>query len=130
MLIALTLWLDGRLGWSESRSESFKQAFQNVKKALALDESNPGAHYILGGLYLYEKEYDQAIAEGEMALALGPNDTNNHVTVGHILRFVGRFEEAIVLIKKAMRLHPNHASWYLGEFAMCYYYVGRHEMDI
>jgi len=130
VLIALTLWFDGRLGWSESRSESFKQAFQYVKKALALDDSNPGAHCILGGLYLYEKRYDRAISEGQKALTLGPNDADNHVTVGHILRFVGRFEEAIVLIQKAMRLQPNHPSWYLGELAMCYYYVGRHEEAI
>ena len=130
VLIALTLWFDGRLGWSESRSESFKQASQNVKKALDLDDSNPGAHYILGGLYLYEKRYDRAIAEGQKALVLGPNDADNHVTMGHILRFVGRFEEAIVLIQKAMRLQPDHPSWYLGELAMCYYYVGRHEEAI
>jgi adenylate cyclase len=130
VLIALTLWFDGRLGWSESRSESFKQAFLNVKKAQTLDDSNPGAHSLLGGLYLYKKRYEQAIAEGQKALALGPNDADNHVTVGHILRFVGRFEEAIVLIQKAMRLQPNHASWYLGELVMCYYYVGRHEEAI
>ena len=130
VLIALTLWFDGRLGWSESRSESFKQAFLNVKKAQTLDDSNTGVHSVLGGLYLYEKRYEQAIAEGQKALALGPNDADNHVTVGHILRFVGRFEEAIVLVQKAMRLQPNHASWYLGELAMCYYYVGRHEEAI
>ena len=130
VIIALTLFFDGRLGWSESRSESFKQAYQNVKKALDLDDSNPGAHYILGGLYLYEKRYEEAIAEGQKALALGPNDADNHITMGHILRFVGRFEEAIVLIQKAMRIQPNHPSWYLGELAMCYYYVGRHEEAI
>jgi len=130
VLIALTHFLDVRMGLSESRSESLTQASQNVKKALALKESNPGVHYILAGLYLYEKRYDQAIAEGEKAITLGPNDADNLVTVGHILRFVGRFEEAIVLIAKAMRLHPNHSSWYLGELAMCYYYVGRHEEAI
>lgn len=126
VLIALTLWFDARLGWSESRNESFKQAYLNTKKARALDDSNPGVHMLLGGLYLYERRYDQAIVEGQKALALGPNDADNHVSMAHILRFAGRFEEAIVLIQKAMRLQPNHASWYLGELAMCYYYVGRH----
>jgi adenylate cyclase len=127
VLIALTLWFDGRLGWSESRLESFKQAFLNTKKAQTLDDSNPGVHILLGSLHLYEKQYEQAVAEGQRALALGPNDADNHVSMAHILRFAGRFEEAIVLIQKAMRLQPNHASWYLGELAMCYYYVGRHE---
>jgi len=130
VLIAFTFWNDGRMSLSESRSESFKQAFQKVKKALALDDSNPGAHSILGGLYLYEKRYDQAIVEGEKALALGPNDAGIHVGLGNILRFVGKFEKAIVLINKAMRFNPIHASRYLSELAMCYYYVGRHEEAI
>ena len=126
VLIAMTHWFDARLGWSESRSGSFKQAFLNTKKAQALDDSNPGVHILLGSLHLYERQYEQAIAEGQRSLSLGPNDADNHATMGHILRFAGRFEEAIVLIQRAMRLQPNHASWYLGELAMCYYYVGRH----
>ena len=127
VLIATTHWFDARFGWSESRSESFKQAYLNAKKALALDDSHPEVHILLGSLYLYEKKYEEAIVEGQKALALGPNDADNHATMGHILRFAGRFEEAIVLIQRAMRLQPNHPSWYLGELAMCYYYVGRHE---
>jgi adenylate cyclase len=130
VLIAQTHWFDGRFGWSESRSESFKQAYQNAQKAQALDDSHPGAHIIMGGLHLYEKQWEKAIAECQMALALGPNDADNHVSAAHILRFAGRFKEAIVLVQKALRLHPNHASWYLGELAMCYYYVGRYEEAI
>jgi adenylate cyclase len=130
VLIAWSHWFDARFGWSESRSESFKQAYLNAQKAKALDDSNPGVHTLLGGLHLYEKQYVQAIAEAQRALALGPNDADNHATMGHILRFAGRFEEAIVLIQRALRLQPNYASWYLGELAMCYYYVGRHEEAI
>jgi len=130
VIIAMTLWFDGRFGWSESRSESFKQAYLNAQKALALDDSHPGVHILLGGLLLYERQYDQAIAEGQRAIALGPNDPDVHASMAHILRYAGRFEEAIVLIQKAMRLQPRHPSWYLGELAMCYYYVGRHEEAI
>jgi adenylate cyclase len=130
VLIAMTHWFDARLGWSESRSESFKQAYINIKKAQALDDSHPEVHILLGGFHLYERQYEQAIAEGKRALALGPNDADNHATMAHILRFAGRFEEAIVMIQRAMRLQPNHPSWYLGELAMCYYYVGRHEEAI
>jgi len=130
VLIAWSHWSDARFGWSESRSESFKQSHLNAQKAHALDDSHPGVHILLGGLYLYEKKYDQAIAEGQRALDLSPNDADNHASMGHILRFAGRFEEAIVLVQRAMRLQPNYASWYLGELAMCYYYVGRHEEAI
>jgi len=130
VLTAITHWFDARFGWSESRLESFKRAYLNAQKAQVLDDSNPGVHILLAGLHLYEKKHEQAIAKGQKALALGPNDADNHATMGHILRFAGRFEEAIVMIQRAMRLEPNHPSWYLGELAMCYYYVGRHEEAI
>jgi len=130
VLMAWTHWFDARFGWSESRSESFKQAYLTAQKAQVLDDSHPGVHMLLGGLHLYERRYDEAIAEGQRALALGPNDADNHATMAHILRFAGRFEEAIVLIQRALRLQPHYPSWYLGELAMCYYYVGRHEEAI
>ena len=130
VLISWIHWFDARFGWSESRSESFKQAYLTAQKALALDDSNPGIHIVLGGLHLYERRYEEAIAEGQRALVLGPNDAEIHASMAHILRFSGRFEEAIILVQKALRLQPTYSSWYLGELAMCYYYVGRHEEAI
>jgi adenylate cyclase len=130
VLIAWSHWSDGRFGWSESRSESFKQAYLAAQQALALDDAHPGVHILLGGLYLYQRDYEKAIAEGQKAIALGPNDAEIHAIMAHILRFAGRFEEAIALVQKALRLQPSYTSWYLGELAMCYYYVGRHEEAI
>ena len=130
VLIAWSHWSDGRFGWSESRPESFKQAYLAAQKAQALDDAHPGVHILLGGLHLYQRQFDEAIAEGQRALALGPNDAEIHAVMAHILRFAGRFEEAIVLIQKALRLQPSYTSWHLGELAMCYYYVGRHDEAI
>jgi adenylate cyclase len=130
VLIAWSHWFDGRFGWSESRTDSFKQAFRIAQKAQALDDSNPALHIVLGGLHLYQRQFEKAVAEGQRALALGPNDAEIHASMAHILRFVGRFEEAIVLVQRALRLQPSYQSWYLGELAMCYYYVGRHEEAI
>jgi adenylate cyclase len=130
VLVAWSHWFDARFGWTESPPESFKQAYLTTQKAQALDDSNPGVHILLGGLHLYQRQYEKAIAKGQRALALGPNDAEIHAIMAHILRFAGRFEEAIVLIQRALRLQPSYTSWYLGEFAMCYYYVGRHEEAI
>ncbi len=130
VLIAWSHWSDGRFGWSESRTESFKQAYLTAQKAQALDDAHPGVHILLGGLHLYQRQFDKAIAEGQRALALGPNDAEIHAIMAHILRFAGRFEEAIVLVQKALRLQPSYTSWYLAELAMCYYYVGKHEEAI
>jgi adenylate cyclase len=130
VLLAWSHWFDARFGYSESPPESFKQAYLTAQKAQALDDSNPGVHSLLGGLHLYQRQYEKAIAEGQRAVALGPNDAEVHAIMAHILRFAGRFEEAIVLIQRALRIQPSYSSWYLGELAMCYYYVGRHEEAI
>jgi len=130
VLLALTHWFDARLGWSESRADSLKQAYLLAQKAQALDDSHPDVLMLLAGIHLYERLYEQAIAEGQKALALGPNNADIHAIMAHILRFSGRFEEATVMIQRAMRLQPSHPSWYLGELAMSYYYLGRHEAAI
>lgn len=127
VLLALTHWIDGRLGWSESRADSLKQAYLFAQKAQTLDDSHPDVLMLLAGIHLYERKYEQAITEGQRALALSPNNAENHAIMAHILRFSGRFEEAIVMIQRAMRLQPIYPSWYLGEIAMSYYYLGRHE---
>jgi len=130
VLLAWTHWLDARLGWAESKDESFKQAYSIAQKAEALDDSIPDVHALLGGIHLSQRQYEQAIAKGEKAVALGPNDAEVNAVMAHILRFAGRFEQAITMIKTAMRLQPNYASWYLTELALCYYYVGRHKEAI
>jgi adenylate cyclase len=130
VLLALTHWFDARLGWSESRADSLKQAYLLAQKAQTLDDSHPDVLMLLAGIHLYERLYEQAIAEGQRALALGPNNADIHAIMAHILRFSGRFEEAIVMIQRAMRLQPSHPSWYLGELAMSYYYLGRYEAAI
>jgi adenylate cyclase len=130
VVLAMAYFFDARLGWSESRAESFKQAYLITRKILALDDSHPDVHSLLGGIHLYERRYDLAIAEGQRAITLGPNNADVHAAMGHILRFSGRFEEAIAMLQRALRLQPIYPSWYIGELAMCCYYVGKHEEAI
>ncbi len=128
--LAWTHWFDAKLGWTESQTESFKRAYDIAQKALALDASSPDVHILLGGIHVQLRRHEEAIAETEKAIALGPSNAEVHAMAAHIFRFVGRFEGALAMIKKALRLQPNYPSWYLGELAMCYYYVGRHEEAI
>ena len=125
--LAWTHWFDAKIGWTESQSDSFARAYDMAQKALALDASSPDVHILLGGIHVQLRRHEEAIAETEKAIELGPSHAEVHAAAAHVFRFVGRFEAAIALIKKALRLQPNYPSWYLGELAMCYYYVGRHE---
>jgi adenylate cyclase len=82
---------------------------------------------LLGGIYLFQRQYEKAIAEGERAIALGPNHATSHALLAHTMHYAGRFEEVIALAKKAMRLTPYHPAWYLGILARSYRMAGRYE---
>ena len=62
--------------------QTLEQAFALAQQAVALDDSLPGAHAILGYVYLWKKQHEQAIAEAERAIALDPNDADGYVTSG------------------------------------------------
>jgi adenylate cyclase len=126
-MLAWTHWIDADFGFSESPAESFKRAVELAEKAVALDDDQPGVHALLGGIHLFQREYEKAIAEGQRSVVLGPNDATSHVLLAHTMYFVGRFEEAITLAKKAMRLAPYYPAWYLSIVAQSYRMAGRHE---
>ncbi|MBI3247073.1 MAG: adenylate/guanylate cyclase domain-containing protein [Deltaproteobacteria bacterium] len=126
-----------RLGWTYSREwasqwtqdpQALGQAFDLAQKAVALDDSLPGAHLLLGDVHLWRnRQHDQAIAEAERAIALDPNNAEGYVWLAHILKFVGRSEEAIQLVEKAMRLNPQYPFNYLFELGVSSHLTGRYE---
>jgi len=126
-MLAWTHWIDANFGFSESRAESFKRAVGLAKKAVALDDTQPHVHALLGDIHLFQRQYEKAVAEGERAIALGPNHATSHVLLAYTMHYAGRFEEAITLAKKAMRLTPYYPAWYLSILARSYLMAGRYE---
>jgi adenylate cyclase len=106
------------------------RATELAQKAVALDDSVPGAHGILSQLYLYNKQHDQALAEAERAIALDPNSADGYVYLALVLRFSGRAEEAVESIKKAMRLNPHYPPPYQNVLGLAYCQVGRYDQAI
>jgi TolB-like protein/Tfp pilus assembly protein PilF len=129
-LLAVTHWMDATQGWSKSRRKSMEKAHELVQKALALDDSLPGAHSTLGYIYFRKRQYDKAIAEGERAVALNPSGANILRNLGMILNFSGRAEEAIPVLKKALRLNPFPKANYFALLGNAYRNTGRYEEAI
>ncbi len=106
------------------------QAFALAQQAVALDDSLPLAHRVLGWVALWKKQHEQAITAAERAVALAPNDAEGYARLGEILNFAGRPGEAIGWVEKALRLNPRspfHYSFYLGH---AYRLTGRYEEAI
>ena len=92
--------IDWTWQWSHT-PQSLEQAFDLARKAVALDDSLPLAHAILGQVLVWkDREHEQAIAEVERAIALGPNDGVGSIALAHILSCTERRAEAIGLVWK------------------------------
>jgi adenylate cyclase len=126
-VLAHTHFIDGRFRWSKSRAESFRLAAEFTKKALTIDQEDPFAHSLLGGIYLLQRQHEKAIAEGQKAIALDPNYADGYAILSQTMRLSGRLEEALILIKKAMRLCPIPRVFYPLMLGWAYVELGRYE---
>jgi len=130
LMLAWTYAITVRVGWSKSPREDLKRAEEFVNKLLALNDSDPDAHNLLGCIYLYRRQYDKAIQHGQSAIALAPSMADSHAFLADSLLLAGRAEEAIEEMTKAMRLAPFYPTWYLWTLGQAYYLAGRFEEAI
>jgi adenylate cyclase len=128
-VLSLTYSQEWLMGWSQD-PQSLENAFELAQRAIALDESLPLGHAMLGEVYLMKKEHEKAIDEQKKAIALSPNDADGIAGLGGILTWAGRPEETIGLVMKAMRLNPRYQPEYLWNLGHAYYLMGRYQEAI
>ena len=122
-------WLDWVWGWNPDPA-LLDRSGELAKKAIALDESQPFGHSLLGDFYLWKRQHERAIEELEKAITLNPNDADGLSTLGGIMTWAGRQGETIALVKKAMRLNPVHPVWYEWNLGHATFMMGQYEEAI
>src|SRR5216683_268372 len=123
--LGYTYWLDWVQQWSDD-PRALDRAFELEQQAIALDDSQFGAHTLLSNIYLFKKQYDQATAEAERVLALA-NSAAGYSALAQIMDCSGKPAEAIGLAEKAMRLDPLNREGYLYYEGWSYTQMGRYE---
>ncbi len=103
-----------------------ERALTLTQQALALNDSLPIAHSLLGNIYVLQQQYDQAIMEGERALALDPNNADNYSNQAMLLNFAGKPEEALRAVEQAIRLNPHSPPTYLLQLGWSNVLAGRY----
>jgi adenylate cyclase len=130
VMLGWTHVMDVWYGSSESPAKSMERASELAQKALALDDTQDSAHFLLGHIQLMTRQYEKAIEYEERAIVLNPNGADAHAHLAMTLHYVGRREQAIALFKKAIRLNPMPPNWYLIVLAQAYLHTERYEQAI
>ena len=98
-----------------------------AQKAIALDDSLPGAYQLLSQVDVFKgRHYERGIADAERAIALDPNSAFGYFFLAQDLGFAGKPEDAIESLNKAMRLDPRNRDFYLVLVAFSYMLMGRY----
>ncbi len=117
-------------GWTQSPSRALEQTHNLVQKALNLDESNYGAHRLLGLVYIKWFQYELAIKHLERALELNPNDADSYDAIGAARLYSGEWQAAVAPLETALRFNPNARPSVFIHLALAYYLAGRYEYTI
>ena len=111
--------------------DPFRQlSMVSAKKAVELDPNDPGTHWVLAYVLLFERRWDESAKEFEISLRLNPNDADVWAEFAELKSFEGRGVEAIAFAQKALRLNPHPPSFYFWILGFAQFAAGQYEAAV
>lgn len=83
------------------------KAITLVNNFLAQNPSESAAHFLLGGLYMFQNNDSAALSETQKALQLDPKNASAYLQVGQIYKNQGNNAAAIQAYEQGMALAPS-----------------------
>jgi adenylate cyclase len=121
------------IGWAylDRPMDSFRQqSMASAERAVELDPNDPGTHWVLAYVLLYERRWDEAAREFDISLRLNPNDADAFATLADLKSFEGRGMEAIACAQTAFRLNPRPPSHYFWILGLAQFTAGQYEAAV
>ena len=125
--MAMTHATEHRYGWRSSDTEHLYRALELARHGVSLDNELPQAHWVLGYVHLFRREYDKAARSAQHAIALDPNYADSYLTLAVCKIHEGAPEKSLPLIRKAMLLNPEYPTPYTSVLGQAYYYMGQYQ---
>jgi TolB-like protein/Flp pilus assembly protein TadD len=113
------------IGWTADPAGALQRAESLARRAIAIDESDPAAHVLLGRTYARLREYDRALDELTRAVTLNPSDPNSYAGLGDTLLWMGETGRAIEALEVAAKLDPKLSTEDLFNLGAAYFLAGR-----
>ncbi|MXN66561.1 tetratricopeptide repeat protein [Stappia sp. GBMRC 2046] len=129
MGLARSLWARCVFGWSDDICRDRAAMCAAAERALALDNRDPYARYVVFGCHMIHGRLEQALAEAQRAIDLNPNFAVGFMALGWVRVFLGHFTEALEPLHTALRLSPHDpmAYMFLSRIAQAHYHLGNYE---
>jgi TolB-like protein/class 3 adenylate cyclase len=125
--IAFTRLIDYAMGATDSAEEALKTALQGAAQAVAMDDGDPYAHWVLSLALLCNREYDKALVEGQRCLALAPSFAEGHMQLASIHYYTGDSLRAIDILNAYVKLDPFYPPLALHFLAQAQLSLGQFE---
>ena len=91
-------------------NNKFKQAEEELQKALALEPQSAYINFKLAQVYAEQNKYEQAVKYGTQAIALDPQWTEPYHFLIQVYIFTHKAQEAEALAKKLLEMDPQDSS--------------------
>jgi tetratricopeptide (TPR) repeat protein len=91
-----------------------RQGFRRSMEAATINPRDASAHYQLGLIYQYRRQYGEAIPRFEKAVQIAHDETDAHFQLGRIAREQGRLQDAINYFSVVLdqdEKHAHHEIW-------------------
>jgi len=126
--MALTYAAEYRYSWGEGSSKnSLDSALQLAQKGVAINGELPQAHWVVGYVRLFKREYKKAYEAASRAVELDPDFADSYLILAIGELHAQQPEKAVRLIQKAMVLNPLAPTAYDSILGQAYYFMGEYE---
>jgi tetratricopeptide (TPR) repeat protein len=86
-----------------------RQGFRRSMEAATINPRDASAHYQLGLIYQYRRQYGEAISRFEKAVQIAHDETDAHFQLGRIAREQGRLQDAINYFSIVLEQDEKHS---------------------
>jgi tetratricopeptide (TPR) repeat protein len=86
-----------------------RQGFRRSMEAATINPRDAGAHYQLGLIYQYRRQYAEAISRFQKAVQIAHDETDAHFQLGRIAREQGRLQDAINYFTVVLEQDEKHS---------------------